>query len=299
MNTRGSPHYPLFVLFSSILLLLSACQPAALTTSPQPTQPSTQPSATPEDLATQTPVQSTQSSATPEVLATQTLAQPTQTSSGELAGITLDYSAVAQNMTVETMPGQPGGSGYTIWEAETQYRLLTLQGYPIANNKLKPQIFLYPAEELASVDENTKKAITDLKALLQTQQAGEKLPFLPLFNSVQVIHVQVQYLDFKSGKGVRFLTQYNQAPLPINNDELFYTFQGLTSDGKYYVTAILPVTLPELPSGADVIEQQSSVLNDFQGYLSKLTKNLDQQPASNFSPDLSKLDALVSSIEIK
>ena len=46
------------------------------------------------------------------------------------------------------------------------------------------------------------------------------------------MHSQVQYLDFKNGTGVRYLTQFDQGILPINNYELVYTYQGLTSDGK-------------------------------------------------------------------
>ena len=64
------------------------------------------------------------------------------------------------------------------------------------------------------------------------------------------MHVQVQYLDFKSGTGVRFLTQFNNGMAPVNNHDLIYTFQGLTSDGKYYIAAVLPVTHPDLPANS-------------------------------------------------
>ena len=125
------------------------------------------------------------------------------------------------------------------------------------------------------------------------------MPFLPLFNAQQVMHAQVQYLDFKNGNGVRFLTQFDQAPLPINNFELIYTFQGLTRDGKYYIAAVLPVTHPDLPANNQVAAQQASELNDFPAYLAKTVTWLDQQPAGSFTPDLAKLDALIQSIEVK
>lgn len=64
-----------FVVFTSIIMLLSACQPAVVTTIPQPSQP---------------------------------LAQPTQPSSEVAPGITIDYSAVYNNVTVETVAAQPG-----------------------------------------------------------------------------------------------------------------------------------------------------------------------------------------------
>jgi hypothetical protein len=290
MRTRRSSRYLFFAFFTTMLLLLSACQPAALTTSPQPTQPPAQPSATPATLVTQPPAQP---SATPETVATQTPAQ----SSGEApADITLDYSAVAQDVTAETVPAQPAKGARP---AEPEYRRLTLQGYPVANHLHKPQIFVYPAGGLAAANENAGKTVTELQALLQTQQAGDQLPFLPPFNAAQVMHAQVQYLDFKSGKGVRFLTQFDQAPLPINNYELFYTFQGLSSDGKYYIAAVLPVTNPELPASSEVSEQQAETLNDFPNYISGVVSLLNQQPADSFTPDLNKLDALMGSIEVR
>jgi len=140
---------------------------------------------------------------------------------------------------------------------------------------------------------------TDLQALLQTRQAGARMPFLPIFNESQAMHAQVQYLDFKNGEGVRFLTQYNQGPVPINNFTLIYTFQGLTSDGKYYVAAVLPVTHSELPATQQISEQQAAEVNDFPTYLVKTVNWLNQEPSGSFTPDLAKLDALIQSIEVK
>jgi hypothetical protein len=278
MNTLRSSRYPLFVLLTAITLLLSACQPATNATTPQATQPLTQP---------------TDTSVIPE---TQAPAQPSGEASGDFS---LDYSAVAQDITVETVAAQPASAGGPYWEAAPEHRRLTLQGYPVSDHLHKPQILIFPAGDLASANEGAGKIATDLQALLQTQQAGDHLPFLPLFNASQVIHAQLQYLDFNSGKGVRFLTQFDQAPLPINNYELFYTFQGLTSDGKYYIAAVLPVTNPELPADSQVSEQQIEELSDFPGYLSRMVTLLNEQPAESFTPDLNALDALIRSIEIK
>jgi hypothetical protein len=272
MEAPKSTRYVLFVLFTILILLLSACQSATLANSPQPTQPRTQPAATLAILVTE------------------------PSSSEALADITLDYSAVAQDVTVETVPAKPTSADSPYWEAMPGYRLLTLQGYPTANHMLKPQIFIYPVGDLASANENADQIAADLQALLQTRQGGDHMPFLPIYNAAQVIHVQVQYLDFKSGQGVRFLTQFDQGILPINNFELIYTFQGLTGDGKYYIAAVLPVTHPELPDSSEVNEEMA---NDFQGYLSGTVTMLNQQPANSFTPDLDKLDALVRSIEVK
>jgi len=222
---------------------------------------------------------------------TQPLAQPT----AGLAEVSLDYSAVAQNVSDEIVPAQPFSNEAPYWNAWPEYRLLTLQGYLVANHLHKPQIFIYPVADMAAANEGMAMIAAQLQTLLQTRQTGETLPYLPLYNASQVMHAQVQFLDFKNGSGVRFLTQHDQGTLPINNYELVYTFQGLTSDGRYYLSAVLPVNHPNLPADDTVNED---LMNDFLGYLARTAAMLNEQPAASFTPDLSALDALVRSIEV-
>jgi len=284
MNTRGLIRHPVSILLTACAvfpLLLSACQPENISTSLPPVQPPT---------ATQLPAEK------PVALATQTPAQATQPPSGTSGDITLDLSGVAQDQTVEMVEAVPASAESPWWEAAPQYRRVTLQGYSVTDHVMKPQIFIYPAGDLASANENAGKIAADLQALLQNQQAGDQLPFLPLINDQQMIHAQVQYLDLKNGKGVRFLTQFGNGIGPINSLRLIYTFQGLTSDGKYYIAAVLPVTHPELPATEEVSALQGA---EFRAYLTETVTWLDQQPSGSFTPDLAKLDALIQSIEVK
>jgi hypothetical protein len=277
MNIHKNSRYPSFVLLASLLfLLLTACQPGVSVTGPQPTQlpPSTE---------------------TPAVQPT-----PTQPLNDTPADIILDYSAVAQSVTAETVEAVSAGAGGGANEVMPQYRRLTLEGYPTSNPIYQPQIFIFPAGELAAANQTAGKTAADLETLLQTQQAGEQMPFLPLaFSSIQAMDAQVQYLDFKNGKGVRFLTQFNNGMAPINNAGLIYTFQGLTSDGKYYVSAVLPVTSPELSADTAFSEQEAKAGPEYRDYLTKTVAMLNQQPAGTFTPDLAKLDALIQSIEVR
>jgi hypothetical protein len=139
---------------------------------------------------------------------------------------------VAQGFTSQ-IAAVPASASGPYWEAMPQYNLLTLTGYPITNHLMKPQIFIYPVNDLAAANEGAGQIAANLQTLLQNHQAGKNLPFLPLFNASQVMHARMAYQDFKNGKGVRFLTQFDQAPLPINNHEPIYTYQGITSDGKF------------------------------------------------------------------
>ena len=101
-----------------------------------------------------------------------------------------------------------------------EYRRVTLQGYPVTGSIMQPQVFVYPVADLAEVKQTAGKMAADLHALLQSRQPGDELPFLPLINAKQVMHQQVQYLDFKSGKGVRFLAWYSQGMMMVSNADL-------------------------------------------------------------------------------
>jgi hypothetical protein len=210
--------------------------------------------------------------------------------------INLDYSGLAQDVTLETVPAQSESPDAPYWAYGPEYTVITLQGYPVTNHFFQPQIFIYPVAEMTASNEGMGTMAADLQALLGTQNPGETMPYLPLYNAAQVFHTQVQFLDFSNGRGVRFLTQFSQGLVLINNNDLIYTFQGLTNDGRYYIAAVLPITQQDLPADTSGIEEWPE---DVQGYLATTAATLDQQLADSFSPDLNALDALIRSIEVK
>jgi len=83
------------------------------------------------------------------------------------------------------------------------------------------------------------------------------VPDIPANNAGPSILSRFQYLDFRSGSGTLFLTQYSQEyePNPVNNEELTLVFQGLTTDERYYVAARLAITHPSLPGGIDFTDE--------------------------------------------
>ena len=207
---------------------------------------------------------------------------------------------MATGFQTETVAAVPASDSAPYWEVLPEYTRLTLQGYPLSNHLMMPQIFIYPVKELEEINESADMVFASLQTLLQSPQEISPMPFLPLFNAAQVMHAHVQYLDFKSGQGLRYLTEFDQGIIPINNHELIYTYQGLTSDGQYYVVAVLPVNHPSLPADENVTgNEPPEFTNDFPTYLANVVNSLNPQAANTFTPDLTQLDAMMSSLEIK
>lgn len=277
MFTKSDQRFilPMIMALVAGAFLLSACGPDAATTTP------------PAPTATSAPV---------ATIAPTTTTAPT--TDGTLS-VTLDTGGVASDFQTEKVAALPAGTDAPYWELLPEYTVVTLQDYPISNHLMQPQIFIYPVQALQGVNEGAGQIIASLQTLIQSPREIPNMPFLPLFNASQVMHAHVQYLDFMNGQGLRYLTEFDQAFIPINNFELIYTYQGLTSDGKYYVAAVLPVTHPSLPADANVSgNEPPEFTSDFPAYLANVTNNLNTQAANTYTPDLTHLDAMMSSLEI-
>jgi hypothetical protein len=176
----------------------------------------------------------------------------------------------------------------------------SLEEYVLAGTFHAPRILVYPVAGYRTANEQVARTIDELQQLLVDRPTSpDSIPFLPLFPAAQMMRARVAYLDFQNGTGVRFLTQYAQAYLPINNHELFYTFQGLTDDGQTYVSAILPVAHPSLPASQEAYQGDLNVLiQSFDGYIAGVEQQLNAQDTSSFVPDLDVLDAMLQSLEV-
>ncbi len=152
-----------------------------------------------------------------------------------------------------------------------------------------------------------EEQVNALRTLLQTRPAladldpARDLPFLPPFNAAQMFATQLRYVDFPSGSGIRYLTQYGQSLYPINNYDLFYTFQGLSADGTTYISAIFPVNHPLLPADGNTPPggDWNAFFDQFEPYVAEVRTALDAQPPDVFVPNLTLLDAMMASITLQ
>ncbi len=184
--------------------------------------------------------------------------------------------------------------------------LLRPLGYPSPANALhSPQIRIYPVARYVELLPWAEEQVEALRTLLATRPplspAPDNLPFLPPFNAAQMFATQARYLDFGNGSGIRYLTQYGQAIYPINNSDLFYTYQGLSADGTYYISAIFPVAHPLLPAEGNTPPggDWNAFYDQFASYVADLSTALDVQPDAAFVPNLTLLDSMMASLTVQ
>ena len=181
--------------------------------------------------------------------------------------------------------------------AMPQHVKLTLNLYALSGTQLQPHIMIFRSEEYAQYTENTAGIISEMQSLqyVDGQPLSEKLgsDFI----------TQIHAVNFKNGSGVRYLTQVFMNFQAVNNEELFYYYQGMTDDDKYYVQAILPINAPFLavdgdPNGPLPADGIPFNTNDFPGYLETVTQRLNSTDTFSFTPYLEYLDALIESMQV-
>lgn len=154
------------------------------------------------------------------------------------------------------------------------------------------QLLLYPIdayrELFGSTSREQAKFDKKIKLLQQliassSESFTDVIPVLPPVETMQLFYSQIRYLDFADGAGVRFVTRYAMEASPTTNENIFYTFQGLTSDGRYYISVFYPITAKGLP--------ETEVILTTTNFLNRLA------PA-DFTPDLAKLDDMLQSLRV-
>lgn len=174
----------------------------------------------------------------------------------------------------------------------------------------KAVVNIYPAAEYASINPWAESSLTRLQVLLAspaTPLTNDNLSTIP-FNgaAAQQYAAQAKFIPFNGGNGVSMISQYSQFPGPILKDNSFYHYEGLTSDGKYFVAALFPVYLPlqstpENPNADGLPNPYPSDITDtaaLTAYYQGITDFLTAASPNSFQPSLTLLDSLIQSITV-
>lgn len=185
---------------------------------------------------------------------------------------------------------------------------LTLRGY-VPQRSAAPFIQvvdLAMLRELLSPAFNQQ--LVDLQAALTARPANP--PLVVLTSTLEVLKVQPHYVNFVNGAGVAHVAFWSSEVTPVNNSALYYSFTGLTNDGRYLVLALLPITAPELPANGSQMPPSiptaapdggntAAVVAAVFAFNDQTATRLAALPPDQFSPKLADLDALLSTLTIE
>jgi hypothetical protein len=212
---------------------------------------------------------------------------------------------VAAQLVPPTLPAEEG----PFWQGSPEYRIFLFPD-AVRGQYQTAQLLIYPIPDFIENNPFVEDPINQLQTILEEQAglpADEPLPFLPLYNAAQVFHSNARSVEFQNGVGIRYLTMYAQAILPVTNEMIFYTFQGITDDNEYYVSFIVPLESELLAEGEPLFLDEDAIMAMFQAddagaqydtYLMEVVAALGAAPPETFSPELAVLDALIQSLEV-
>ncbi len=288
-------------IFLAILALVVATLACSLPGQSTPEVPATTEAVTETQAATEAPTE-----AVTEVI-TETATEEVSSCvagmvQGSAFGVTFCYpSAYATGYNQSMIAENPPDPNTAYWDFNPTTLEISFNGYPVANEYFDPKIDIFPVANYVSLQPDTQTIIDNLQALLTSQDPNPtSVPFLPLYNAAQTMQAKVDYLQFQNGTGVRFITQYGQAAIPINNVSAIYAFIGLTSDGLYIISATFPVTHPDFAPDnmTEPAEGWAAFSANFETYINDMETYLAGQPNNTFTPDLTQLDEMMTSLMV-
>ncbi len=199
--------------------------------------------------------------------------------------------SLADSVNAQEIPAQPEG-----FAAEPAHLRFELAGYALPGGYFDPVIKVFPVAEFKLVNEFAGQKLDSLQTMLDTQPPDpEGIPIPDFAGAAQFVGTQEHYLNFQNGRGVRYVSQWGQAAYPVGFPQLFYSFQGLSDDGLYYVHVVLSVDHPSLPD-AETVTLDNAFYDNFLTYAAEMESLLDTQDPASFEPSLLLMDELVESL---
>lgn len=136
-------------------------------------------------------------------------------------------------------------------------------------------------------------AVENVNAVLEGADHHIDFPRLPGAGSI--IDAQVTPVAFQNGSGYRYLVAKSFSADPIYDTSMTYMYQGVTDDGKYFISFIMFVDAPFL---APYVGKTLATPEEFESYFQEVNNLVETSSGDQFTPSLNMLDELISSIVI-
>lgn len=202
-------------------------------------------------------------------------------------------NSLGEAQSIEEVEGQDDAALPPHHRFPTHEQII-LNNWPINTTDTLPRILAFPARDYAGMNVQAQHEIKQLSQYLNaTNQISEprSLPFIPIQQQPQAFVAQAALLPFQSGDGLRYITWFPDQFSISSEVRLLYTWQGITNDGRGVVSAILPISLPNLPA-----PPETDSLESFENWTAEIEAQLNQSAPDAFTPSLTSLDRMVSSI---
>jgi hypothetical protein len=137
-------------------------------------------------------------------------------------------------------------------------------------------------------------AVESVNAVLEGD-TDHHTDFPRLAGAGSIIDAQVTPLSFQNGNGYRFLVAKSFSADPISDTGMTYMYQGVTDDGKFFVSFIMFVNASFL---TQYVGQTLTTPEEFETYFQTVNNLVETSSGEQFTPSLILLDQLISSIVI-
>ena len=182
-----------------------------------------------------------------------------------------------------------GASPDEIENAQVANTSIYFTDYEYNRSKISPQVIFYLIDDLSKSSLDLFDRTLDLSDIINNiksefstaEENRDNIPFLPYQAKSPTLKALPVKLDFTNGTGIRYIISFEETLSGNTDTNLYYTWQGLSDDGLYYISAVFPIHSVRLNG------QPVSSLNP------------DQIDASDFEPSLKELDYYVQSIVIE
>jgi hypothetical protein len=228
-------------------------------------------------------------------------------------GVAFSFDEVLGSGTsITQVPGQPSDAEQP-FEPDVAHLAFTLYG-PRDEGARVPRVGVAPSvvrfyrtadltgtQSAQQLDELTSLLAErpDLAAYMEVTDdgSGDSLPFVPVIPAAQVIRARAQYVDTAQVTGVAYVTVLRQDISPFASSDFWYTFQGLSTDGSWYVSADFVVDASMFPEEVTVKDaNRIADATHYPAYLKDSIQALNEAAPNAFAPPLTTIDALVQSI---
>jgi len=226
--------------------------------------------------------------------------------------IQMDTQGLASSWTWQVVGGAAASEGPGGAPATSSYIMLTFDEMDAetAVSEGGPRLYIFPVESYIAVGgERVENEVLRLQELIDEANGSSSLPIdpmplLPPPSSFMGRWAQFADLDFGEGTGVRYVSEAinRQSIGPWTNNGTAYYYQGLTEDGRFYISLVWPVRTDSLPDTYEDVPEETVAAatspETYDAYLIDTQNMLNQLPSNAWEPNLVDLDAMVESLQL-